>query len=1153
MRPHRRWALAALLVFSAACTDPDISGKVFICYSDIDCGDGWRCERDEDPDSGICVPVDAYAPDSGDLSTYDSVFGVDVAPADAIGGDVAADVLVLPDVVVADVLPDVLVLPDIVGDDVAAADAADAPADASADVIADVAGTGCPDAGCPDDDLPCTEPVCTPERTCDLVLAADTCLIDGRCVEAGTLGGPCALCDPDDEPYDWTTADFGAPCGDGDACTDGASCSGLDCTGGAAVDCDDGDPCTADSCDAATGCAHTPNTDACDDGDACTTVDACADGACKGGAPLGCDDGSPCTVDGCDSATGCTAEPQDGACDDGDACTTGEACAEGACAGGTAVECDDGDACTTDSCDQAEGCVTSAAPPCEAADACTTAACDPDQGCTSEPLSCDDQDACTADSCDPTDGCLHAPISCDDGDACTSDGCDAASGCGHEPVPCDDGDACTTDGCDAETGCAFVDVGDSCDDGDACTADSCDTATGCVAGPVSCDDGDACTADSCDTATGCGHAAISCDDGEPCTTDGCDPATGCAHTDVTAPCDDGDACTSGDACEGGSCKGGPAIACDDEDVCTDDACSPATGCTFSPNAALCDDGDACTAGEACAELACTGGVPVDCSDGNQCTSEECLGASGCTYADVSATCDDGDACTDDGCDTATGCAATPMPALSPCDDGSACTTGDVCSGGACVAPPGPPAFDGVGVLNTSAGTDGGENDTNVVLATDGTAVMAVWQSSAPVQSSGTDHDVLYAVSTNGGLSFGPTALLNTTGTYDGTAADTSPHVASDGAGGFLAVWSSTYDLVGAGSDTDIFYARWDSGASSWTNPKLLTGYAVGDAGNDLYPVVASTGAGQWMVIWTTTSDLAGGAGDEDLVIARSFDGGQSFSAPEHLNPVAATGNGSDRLTSKGIATDGKGGFMVAFASNDALATKDSEWDILVTRSWDQGATWSEPTLVTANQAADPGDSEAPRIATDGAGRWVVVFESKCAFGTGAGADVDILYSRSVNGGQSWSSPKLLPHYGDSDGANVEAAPTIATDGLGAWVAAWTSAFNLDGTAGIDEDILYATSTDGGQSWSPAQAISPQASIDGSAKDRNAALCTVGVGTWLASWESYYNQGGSIGGDPDLFVSRAAAPPVCDDLDPCTTDSCDPIAGCINDPIPECTP
>ena len=198
-------------------------------------------------------------------------------------------------------------------------------------------------------------------------------------------------------------------------------------------------------------------------------------------------------------------------------------------------------------------------------------------------VDCDDHDACTVDTC-TGQGCVHEAASCDDGNPCTDDACDPASGCvrTHNDDPCDDATACTG--------------GDRCEDG------------ACIGSPVD------------------------CDDRNPCTADRCVAESGCEHLSTTDPCSDGDPCTANDRCDNGECVPGPPDACDDGNVCTDDACAPGVGCVHTANSAPCSDGDACTAGDACAAGACRAGTAVTCDDGNVCTDDACAPGAGCVFA-----------------------------------------------------------------------------------------------------------------------------------------------------------------------------------------------------------------------------------------------------------------------------------------------------------------------------------------------------------------------------------------------------------------------------------------------------------------------------------------------------------------------------------------
>ncbi len=474
--------------------------------------------------------------------------------------------------------------------------------------------------------------------------------------------------------------------------------------GGAPPSCDDGNVCTDDSCNAATGCSYTNNTNLCDDNNVCTTADVCSGGICSGGSPLDCSDGNLCTDDICDPLTGCDNPNNTAPCDDGNACTNGDTCGGGSCVSGILLTCDDGNVCTDDSCNVATGCVyTNNTAPCDDGNACTLGeACSAGSCSGGAPANCDDGNICTDDSCDVATGCVYtnnvAP--CDDSNTCTTaDACSAGSCVGGPPLACNDGNVCTDDSCNAASGCVYTNNSAPCDDGNVF------------------DNPDFCSTGVCLGQGGCQGNNTNCDDGNSCTADLCLPSGACQYTNNTAPCDDGDACTTGDSCSAGGCVGGTPLTCNDGNLCTDDSCNPSSGCVYTANSVPCDDGDVCTSGDTCNGGSCVGGGPTSCDDGDLCTDDHCVTGTGCLHDFNVNPCDDGDACstqdtcsagvcvggpslscndsnlcTDDSCDSLVGCVFAPNNL--PCDDGDVCTTQDQCSGGSCLGGGPVPCDDG---------------------------------------------------------------------------------------------------------------------------------------------------------------------------------------------------------------------------------------------------------------------------------------------------------------------------------------------------------------------------------------------------------------------------------------------------------------------------
>jgi hypothetical protein len=129
----------------------------------------------------------------------------------------------------------------------------------------------------------------------------------------------------------------------------------------------------------------------------------------------------------------------------------------------------------------------------------------------------------------------------------------------------------------------------------------------------------------------------------------------------------------------------------------------------------------------------------------------------------------------------------------------------------------------------------------------------------------------------------------------------------------------------------------------------------------------------------------------------------------------------------------------------------------VARSTDNGATWTAPAALNTNAATDSGSDDIPQVTTDDAGNWVTVWHSRDDLGGTIGDDWDILVARSTDNGASWTDPVALNTNAATDSdADADRYPQVTTEGAGNWVAVWGSTVNLGGTIGDDYDILYAT-------------------------------------------------------------------------------------------------
>jgi len=364
----------------------------------------------------------------------------------------------------------------------------------------------------------------------------------------------------------------------------------------------------------------------------------------------------------------------------------------------------------------------------------------------------------------------------------------------------------------------------------------------------------------------------------------------------------------------------------------------------------------------------------------------------------------------------------------------------------------------------------------------------------------------------------PPAALNTNAATD-SADDRFPQMTTDGARNWVAVWSSDYSLGGTiGTDSDILISRSTDNGTTWTAPAALNTNAGTDSGGDIYPELTTDGAGNWVAVWYSWDDLGGTIGtDSDILVSRSTDNGVTWTAPAALNTNAVTGSGNDKHPQ--VTTDGAGNWVAVWYSEDDLGgTIGPDGDILVSRSTDNGATWTTVQPLNTNAGTDSVDDDDPQVTTDGAGNWVAVWQSYDDLGGTIGADADILVSRSTDNGATWTAPAAL-NTNAVTLSTFDGYIQVTTDGAGNWVAVWQSYDDLGGTIGSDHDILVSRSTDSGATWTTVQPLNTNAGTD-SGTDYYPQVTTDGAGNWVAVWQSYDDLGGTIGTDCDILVSRS---------------------------------
>ena len=297
-------------------------------------------------------------------------------------------------------------------------------------------------------------------------------------------------------------------------------------------------------------------------------------------------------------------------------------------------------------------------------------------------------------------------------------------------------------------------------------------------------------------------------------------------------------------------------------------------------------------------------------------------------------------------------------------------------------------------------------------------------------------------------------------------------------------------------------------------PVFLPATEIGptNSGDDTYrtaaPELIGDGEGSWFATWPDQV-LTDDGSEFGSKSSHSASDGRQWSPPQTF-----ASEGYDAAYSSSVASDEAGVSL-------AVRTRSDNAAVLLRRSTDGGATWSEMDPVYAVE--NPGDPweeyrslDSLVVAAGSDGRWVVAWtesfeeyrpceEDDCVDYESFTVLCAIRTSTSSDGGLTWSSPLDI----EDDTCGLYRDLRIASDGNGNWLAAW-----------IDDDIRGAVSTDDGEQWSDSRTLVPDPWL----VPATLALAANPEGNWLLAFSQWHTDSTlpwPKGQYARVYVSRSA--------------------------------
>jgi hypothetical protein len=278
----------------------------------------------------------------------------------------------------------------------------------------------------------------------------------------------------------------------------------------------------------------------------------------------------------------------------------------------------------------------------------------------------------------------------------------------------------------------------------------------------------------------------------------------------------------------------------------------------------------------------------------------------------------------------------------------------------------------------------------------------------------------------------------------------------------------------------------DDNGAHWTDP-VVAAAAHGYIFNDKEAIwvddnPASPYFGRAYISWTQFRDIPSCA--EPVMVARSPDGGTTWSAPQQLSAAQNCGLGGRQGSALRTSSDGT--VYAVWEDSDRHGPK-----LVVSRSQNGGVTWTLPTdIAPVNDLSANGDfipganfrvDSFPSLAIDlGSGKLYVAWADLRAAGS------RIMVTSSANGGRRWASPVAVSTsaQGSAFFQGLDVAPNGRVDlGFQGLKAIDPSTFGA-GNASINS--YYVKSTDG-TTWSSPRKVNTVSSDPAASAQNNLEL------------------------------------------------------------------
>jgi len=388
-------------------------------------------------------------------------------------------------------------------------------------------------------------------------------------------------------------------------------------------------------------------------------------------------------------------------------------------------------------------------------------------------------------------------------------------------------------------------------------------------------------------------------------------------------------------------------------------------------------------------------------------------------------------------------------------------------------------------------TESTDDSYSSTIAVDGSEnVHIAWQDYTDYGGSGTDTDIFYKRWNASTMIWTTSEVVST----ESTGGSACPTIAVDGSGNVHIAWQDSTNYSGSGTDRDIFYKHWNSTTATWNTTEVVSTESTGYSWS---PTIAVDGSGNVHIAWYDQTNYAGSEADDDIFYKHWNATTTVWTTTEVVSTETPYGY-SQYPT---IAVDGSGNVHIAWHDQTNYGGSGTDYDIFY-RRWNATTTiWSTTEVVTMGISYD---CYSPTIAVDGFGNVHIAWE------------VDISSNRHI-GYNRWNASTAIWTWSEVIITSISFSPTIAVDGSGNVHIAWRDSTNYAGS-GTDRDIFYKRWNATTATWNTPEVVSTESTR----ASYEPTLAADGSGNVHIAWMDRTDYGGS-GTDRDIFYKKFSSP------------------------------